>query len=170
MNRIASGINEFMIHGKILPVVFMITVLLASVNVASGKSFGNTSPPDTAKTQYDINDPRNPNCPCHKQQQQADDEYEQMKQQQNPQQNPQVQVSVSNNPNTDNVNQNNTQTESGQTDRDNSRSSGVTKSHRKEISAKLLRRKLIKLSWRISKRKTGTKKFGSHLTDCFHWG
>ncbi len=25
--------------------------------------------------QYDINDPRNPNCPCHKLQQMADDEY-----------------------------------------------------------------------------------------------
>ena len=25
--------------------------------------------------QYDINDPRNPNCPCHKQQQLADEEY-----------------------------------------------------------------------------------------------
>src|SRR3989344_1649980 len=25
--------------------------------------------------EYDINDPRNPNCPCHKLQQMADDEY-----------------------------------------------------------------------------------------------
>lgn len=27
--------------------------------------------------QYDINDPRNPNCPCHKYQKMADDEYKQ---------------------------------------------------------------------------------------------
>ena len=27
-------------------------------------------------TQYDINDPRNPNCPCHKYQQTADEEYQ----------------------------------------------------------------------------------------------
>lgn len=28
--------------------------------------------------EYDINDPRNPNCPCHKMQQQADEEFAQM--------------------------------------------------------------------------------------------
>jgi hypothetical protein len=28
--------------------------------------------------EYDINDPRNPNCPCHKQQQKADQEYSQL--------------------------------------------------------------------------------------------
>lgn len=28
--------------------------------------------------QYDINDPRNPNCPCHKYQKMADDEFEQL--------------------------------------------------------------------------------------------
>lgn len=30
---------------------------------------------DSLKTKYDINDPRNPNCPCHKYQKLADDEY-----------------------------------------------------------------------------------------------
>jgi len=29
-------------------------------------------------TQFPLNDPRNPNCPCHKQQQQADEEYRQL--------------------------------------------------------------------------------------------
>jgi len=28
--------------------------------------------------EYDINDPRNPNCPCHKMQQQADEEFAQL--------------------------------------------------------------------------------------------
>lgn len=32
-------------------------------------------PKDSLKSKYDINDPRNPNCPCHKYQKQADDEY-----------------------------------------------------------------------------------------------
>lgn len=31
---------------------------------------------DTTKTKYDINDPRNPNCPCHKYQKIADEEYQ----------------------------------------------------------------------------------------------
>jgi hypothetical protein len=32
---------------------------------------------DTTKVKYDINDPRNPDCPCHKYQQMADEEYKQ---------------------------------------------------------------------------------------------
>jgi|SRR6218665_1242605 len=32
----------------------------------------------SAQSQYDINDPRNPDCPCHKYQQQAEDEYARM--------------------------------------------------------------------------------------------
>ena len=30
---------------------------------------------DTLKSRFDINDPRNPNCPCHKYQKLADEEY-----------------------------------------------------------------------------------------------
>jgi len=30
---------------------------------------------DSLKSKYDINDPRNPNCPCHKYQKIADEEY-----------------------------------------------------------------------------------------------
>lgn len=37
--------------------------------------------------QYDINDPRNPNCPCHKLQQMADDEYNQIQNNNNRQSN-----------------------------------------------------------------------------------
>jgi hypothetical protein len=33
------------------------------------------------KEQYDINDPRNPNCPCHKYQQLAEKEYQQLQNQ-----------------------------------------------------------------------------------------
>jgi hypothetical protein len=31
---------------------------------------------DSLKTKFDLNDPRNPDCPCHKYQKQADKEYE----------------------------------------------------------------------------------------------
>lgn len=30
---------------------------------------------DSLKSKYDLNDPRNPNCPCHKHQKLADEEY-----------------------------------------------------------------------------------------------
>ncbi len=36
---------------------------------------GNICYEDSLKKSYDINDPRNPNCPCHKYQKMADDEY-----------------------------------------------------------------------------------------------
>jgi hypothetical protein len=34
-----------------------------------------TAPGDSTKQKYDINDPRNPDCPCHKYQKLAEDEY-----------------------------------------------------------------------------------------------
>jgi hypothetical protein len=33
---------------------------------------------DTTKVKYDLNDPRNPDCPCHQYQKQADEEYQRM--------------------------------------------------------------------------------------------
>jgi hypothetical protein len=35
----------------------------------------NNSGTDSTKQKYETNDPRNPDCPCHKHQQQAEDEY-----------------------------------------------------------------------------------------------
>lgn len=33
---------------------------------------------DSLKSKYDLNDPRNPNCPCHKYQKLADEEFEKL--------------------------------------------------------------------------------------------
>lgn len=38
--------------------------------------FSYASGEDSIKTKYDINDPRNPNCPCHQYQKIADEEYQ----------------------------------------------------------------------------------------------
>ncbi len=38
--------------------------------------FSYASREDSTKTKYDINDPRNPNCPCHQYQKMADEEYQ----------------------------------------------------------------------------------------------
>ena len=35
-------------------------------------------PKDTTKQQFDLNDPRNPHCPCHKYQKQAEEEYQKL--------------------------------------------------------------------------------------------
>ncbi|MGZ4099195.1 MAG: hypothetical protein ACXVNM_09975 [Bacteroidia bacterium] len=37
----------------------------------------NAKGEDSLKNNFDLNDPRNPNCPCHKHQQQANEEYRQ---------------------------------------------------------------------------------------------
>lgn len=41
---------------------------------------------DSLKSKYDINDPRNPNCPCHKYQKIADEEYDKWLRQQSKEQ------------------------------------------------------------------------------------
>ena len=41
----------------------------------SGVSF---NPPDSANAQFPIDDPRNPNCPCHHYQKLAEEEYKQL--------------------------------------------------------------------------------------------
>jgi len=48
-------------------IAFIFLFLLFSCSIVAQENNG---------TQYDINDPRNPNCPCHKYQQAADEEYQ----------------------------------------------------------------------------------------------
>jgi patatin-like phospholipase/acyl hydrolase len=40
--------------------------------------FTSFSAQDSLKKNYDLNDPRNPQCPCHKYQKQADDEFKKL--------------------------------------------------------------------------------------------
>ncbi|NUM51927.1 MAG: hypothetical protein HUU48_12520 [Flavobacteriales bacterium] len=44
----------------------------------SYSSFSQIQNKRLTESEYDINDPRNPNCPCHKLQKQAEDEYKQI--------------------------------------------------------------------------------------------
>jgi hypothetical protein len=55
------------------PAICLIMLFLFHPSFASG-----FSPGDSLKNKYDINDPRNPDCPCHKYQQQANREYRQL--------------------------------------------------------------------------------------------
>jgi hypothetical protein len=49
---------------------------IASFLFASLSAFATGG--DTTKVKYDLNDPRNPDCPCHQYQKLADEEYQQM--------------------------------------------------------------------------------------------
>lgn len=58
---------------KAAPLLLFFTIQLLCMN-----GFSYVLPADTTKNKYDLNDPRNPNCPCHKHQQQAENEYRQL--------------------------------------------------------------------------------------------
>jgi len=53
---------------------FFVTISLLFAFASLNAQIQNKNISDT---EYDINDPRNPNCPCHKLQQQAENEYRQ---------------------------------------------------------------------------------------------
>jgi hypothetical protein len=57
---------------SLLPKLFGALRLFILFFLFSSNGFGQ----NIQSQQYDINDPRNPNCPCHKLQKLADDEYE----------------------------------------------------------------------------------------------
>ena len=50
--------------------VIVLFLLCSSISFAS-----NFTPADSLKNKYDVNDPRNPHCPCHQYQKMADEEY-----------------------------------------------------------------------------------------------
>jgi len=54
--------------------IFLLFALLLSV--FNTEAF---NPPDSLKSKYALNDPRNPNCPCHKYQKLAEEEYQKLK-------------------------------------------------------------------------------------------
>lgn len=64
-------------------------VLLIAIALLPARVFAY-NPPDTTDSakKYDLNDPRNPDCPCHQYQKQADEEYERTKKQQETNNNP----------------------------------------------------------------------------------
>jgi hypothetical protein len=60
-------------RGDLFAASFLFFLFFVQLSFASDIASG-----DSVKNKYDINDPRNPQCPCHKYQKQADDEYNQL--------------------------------------------------------------------------------------------
>jgi hypothetical protein len=66
-------------HNKVFfrRLLFVFCLMLFAYGSLTSLS-AQTNSPAADGTQFSLNDPRNPNCPCHKQQQLADEEYKQL--------------------------------------------------------------------------------------------
>jgi hypothetical protein len=111
---------------------------------------------DTTKQQYALNDPRNPNCPCHKYQKMAEDEYKRS----HPGNNTSKVNETNENTNTTNVN-----SQKIPVDRVNKNS---------EISFNRLKRKSV-INWIIKCKRwlifkhSKIKKYRPNYSVCFKW-
>jgi hypothetical protein len=150
----------------------------------------NTVVPDTNIVKYDLNDPRNPDCPCHKAQQLAEAEYrksQEHQQQQNPADNSTAQNGQGNdNPvnsntgndnkisNNDNTLSNNDVNKSGPSDINTNKvtfSGGSSGSQKHYSGFYKFQRKVKKwtrrLNRKLGKKNNGTKKGKRRLANCF---
>lgn len=59
------------VKGRLLLFAFLFSISLC-------KASNSFMPGDSVKGKYDINDPRNPHCPCHQYQKLADEEYKRL--------------------------------------------------------------------------------------------
>lgn len=131
-----------------VPFLFYLVLLLSAL---SQNSFGINNPDDSLKT-YPLNDPRNPNCPCHQYQKLADEEYKRLLGEQ--------QIQVANN--VIQTSQSNVTTSSAISSSKNSHVSHKLK--RKKISARQKKfNRLIQVNnWKILRR-------WKDPTACFKW-
>jgi hypothetical protein len=82
---IASETKQSLRIGRLLSFLFCLILSLRGISinechVERSRDTWNmmgfiTLPGDSLKTKYDINDPRNPHCPCHQYQKLADEEF-----------------------------------------------------------------------------------------------
>lgn len=178
---------------SLVPALFVLMMLfLFSSNLHAEASnaldsAGTTDPsaqtktilPDTGK--YDLNDPRNPDCPCHKAQKLADDEYRNsqvQRQNNNPVDNNPVNLNEdANRGNNSNVNRD-TPVDHVNTNTDinvnktsyTGGSSGSQKHYSKFYKfSKKMKRWTKKMNRKLKSKNKGTKGGKFRVADCFHW-
>jgi hypothetical protein len=138
----------------------------SAVSDSSGTVNEKTITPDTNTVKYDVNDPRNPDCPCHAAQKLADEEYRRSHEQNNPNlvdQNPNPDVIVQ----TNTINNTNVNTNAAPV---TTNSAGSQKHYSKYYKfQKKVGRWNKKMKRRLGKKHNGTKKGKRRLADCFHW-
>ncbi len=114
--------------------------------------------PDTNIVKYDLNDPRNPDCPCHAAQKLADEEYKKS-----------LEQHQENNP----VDQNNNDLDKNNSNGNSNTVSGSTGSQKHYNYRTKQLKKLAKWSKRLKKKmgkkSNGTKKWNHRLASCFHF-
>lgn len=139
--------------------LFLILIFITQFSFAH-----SITPPDSLKSEYPINDPRNPNCPCHAQQKLADEEYKQYLLALNKNDNKEV------NPNLNDINLG---AQNLEVKNNNAKEPGISSnSGNSKKSYSKIKRKIKK--WK-AKRKGKTKKHKSFIKrfkvidDCFNW-
>ncbi|MGZ4060488.1 MAG: hypothetical protein ACXVPU_15750, partial [Bacteroidia bacterium] len=156
-------------HGEkfsVIPLRLIILLMFLSTIVFSQE---NNNP------KYDLNDPRNPDCPCHKLQKQAEDEYKQMQLDNN------IGNQIALNTNKINpVNENKSELNDKGIDRisnqeENNYKTVVQKSVN-GFSSSGAKQKKKNLLWMIRKKRniyrikhSKIKKFKINISNCFHW-
>ncbi len=130
-------------HHFVMVLVFILLGLNCKATIVYG---------DTSRTSYPINDPRNPNCPCHLYQKMADDEYTQLLQE-------------SNNKSTNGLSDQSSN--ELQVNKENSVSAGTSKSIKHKRKVLLIKRKKFKRIYQNNRLQL-FKRF-KDPTACFSW-
>jgi hypothetical protein len=121
--------------------------------------------PDTNIVKYELNDPRNPDCPCHAAQKKADEEYAKLQQQNNPDNNNPADHNPADNTDVNKNNNANVNSNSGSTG-----SSGSEKHYsRSNKELKKMMKWTRKMKRQLRNKNNGTKKGNHRLSSCFHF-
>ncbi|HET6991570.1 MAG TPA: hypothetical protein VFJ43_09620 [Bacteroidia bacterium] len=133
--------------------------------------------PDSTKQKYELNDPRNPDCPCHAAQKQAEEEYKKLQAQNavngtktnddatnKNKDNPANNATNPSNKNPDNTDVNTNKNSSGT-------SAGGSSEHysKSNTSLKQMNKWMRKMKRQMKKKNNGTKKGKRRLASCFHF-
>jgi hypothetical protein len=144
-------LNDFVCSLRFIFLFFLIPVL----------SFSSVVRSDTTKQQYPLNDPRNPDCPCHKYQKLAEDEFNKGQHNENINSN-----NVIKNHSNNHLNINETDKTISQTDKT------ITLHDRRSFYKKKVLRKLKiikKIKFKLLKGKAKIKITNTDYAECFRW-
>lgn len=162
-------------HGRISLVPALLFIIVLFLFPIRGESRTSLTDPDSTKQKYELNDPRNPDCPCHAAQKLADEEYRKQQEQNainNAKQNDDPANKNKENPSDVNHPDNNKQNSDVNTNKNNSGIStgGTAKHYSKSNSGLKQMNKWMKhLKRQLGKKNNGTKKGKRRLASCFHF-
>ena len=174
MSRIKTSLTKRHRGISLVPALFVFILMILFSPSVRAKSFSSVEKvivPDTNK--YDINDPRNPDCPCHKAQKLANDEYRnsQVQKDNNPvDHNPVNNNDVSNTNDNSNSNNSNTNSDVNTNKTTYTSSGGGSQKHYSKFYKfqKKMKRWTKKMNRKLKNKNKGTKGGKINIADCFH--